>query len=128
MSLYFDIALISLIASGLFDIFCELINIFAIYYKKLKKLRNSLKFTRIISLLIIVFIHWVRLSHKGKVCSGYFIVNKDEYNDDAYLIHRGMLLMGLIYCVWALVGVFIIAVIGYTIFKQIENKNDFQRA
>lgn len=77
VSYYFNIVIIALIGSGCIDLFYEIINIIAVNNAKLKALKRVLRFKDIISLLIIVLMHLVRLSHAGKVCSGDYLISSE---------------------------------------------------
>ena len=82
---------------------------------------SILKFDHPLKLMIILdlafgaicmfFLHVVRLSHGGKVCSGDFLENQDLKSSDGYLLERGWLLWFYIRAFWIGFGMFILVLI-----------------
>ncbi len=101
------------IGSGL-DLIYEMIGIVSIYHPNFKVIRKVLKLKDVISLAVIVLLHFFRLSHSGSVCGGDYTSTSSDSTE--YLLYRGYFFLILLYSIWFITGAFFIAAIVYMVY------------
>lgn len=90
----------------------EVFGIIAIYHHQVKIVRKVLKLKDLVSLAVIIILHFFRLSHAGSVCSGDYPLS----DSTDYLMYRGYFFLILLYGIWLIIGIFMILAILYMIY------------
>ena len=61
------------------------------------------------------FMHYYRLSHGGKVCSGDYLMENPDRNQEQYLLERGELMWWYIVTFWSVMGLLVAIGVGIAI-------------
>jgi hypothetical protein len=61
------------------------------------------------------FMHYYRLSHAGKVCSGDYLPEEERDMRDKYLVARGELMWNYMAAFWIILGILLCSSIGIII-------------
>jgi hypothetical protein len=111
------------VASGL-DLIYEIFMIVSVGgNQSVQKIIKFLKYKDFLSYLIIIMMHFWRLTPQGKVCSGDYLVNDSDSTHDQYLVQRGLLIWILLLCTWGILIIGTISAFGVVLYQSMNKNN-----